>query len=323
MKQGSRDGAIRAGAWGGRFLILQRGLSVVAAALVAVVTLIPRRTERQFAVLTEGRLLGAEIGDALVFVVIGLTGLAVIGLIWKSGLAARLRMSWPLFVVGVLYLFGLGALASSTVRGVVFGLISTGMGSWLHEVAARLDAEHAIAYAGLVILFALAWREKVGLLWLAIGLFALGMALELLQAFVPHRQPRLGDLAANGLGIGIGLAGVFLFDLLADARSRHAFRPSGQRRRGRSSRSARSSPGAGRAGLITALTGLLVVLASVLVGSMTEFRLAQVGWRILAPFSAAYALTFWLGVAALVTGLLMLRGPGRRRSERTRPVRLP
>ncbi len=320
---------MRTGSRAGRILLLQRALSVIAVVLVAVLTLIPRRTERQFTILAEGRMLGHELSDALVFVVIGMAGLAVIGLVWKSRLAARLRMSWPFFVVGVLYLLGLTALASSAVRGIVFGLVSTGMGSWLHRVSAELDAEHAIAYAGLAIIFALAWREKAGVPWLALGLFAFGAALELLQAFAPQREPRLGDLASNGLGIMVGLAGVFLFDLVADARNRDAVRVDGavrtygQRRRRRSSRSARPSSGVRRAGLVTALAGLLIVLASVLAGSMAELRLAQVGWRLLAPFSAAYALTFWLGVAVVVAGLVMLRGLGGRHRERTRRVRLP
>src|SRR5919106_1434830 len=95
-----------------------------AVALVAVATLLPGGTSRQVGELVQRRQLGDELNNLLTLRVVGLTVLAAIGGIWKSRLAKRLKMSWPLFAVGILYLFGLATLASSTLRAAVFRLIS-------------------------------------------------------------------------------------------------------------------------------------------------------------------------------------------------------
>ena len=326
MDQTPRSGVPRNGREAARIALALRVLSVIAAVLVGVATLLPSRTASRVFVLAEGRHIGDELGGVLVLLLAVLSGLTLIGVAWRSGRAGRLRMSRPLFLVGLLYLLGFAALVWATVRHEFAGLLATGLGGVLHQVSLQVSGDHMAAYAALTIIVLLAWRQKCAVVWLALALFAYGYSLEVLQQFAPGREFGVRDLAANGLGIGIGLIGILLFDLLADARSSPQVGAHAERRRRRSrssSRTVRASARSKRTGLVTALVGLLVALASVLAGSLAEFRLAQVGWRILAPFSAAYALTFWLGVAVLVTGLLMLRGLGGRRRERVRPVRLP
>jgi len=69
-------------------------------------------------------------------------------------------------------------------------------------------ALHAVTYAGLMALFAVAFRR----LWPgAAGLLAYSSLIEVLQAFVPGRYGSLEDVAANAAGIGaVFLIGVFL-----------------------------------------------------------------------------------------------------------------
>jgi hypothetical protein len=301
----------------------QRVLSVVAVVLVAVVTLLPSRTEHRMSILTEGRQIGGELGSVLPLLIIGMVGLAVVGVVWKSRLATRLRLSWPLFIVGGAYLLGLVVLVSSSVRRAIFGLVSTGQVAWLGRITDQLDAEHTVTYAAVMILVALAWRPKIALWWLGLGLFAYGYVLEVLQRFVPGREYRLDDLAANGLGIVIGLVGVLLWDLLVDFKQNSAFPVHTERRERRASRSLRSSSRSSReskrVGLITTLVGLLIAIASILAGSVVELRFAQVGWQLFTEFSAGYALTFWLGLLVMIVGGLMLRGhPGQRSGARSR-----
>ncbi len=66
---------------------------------------------------------------------------------------------------------------------------------------------HALTYAGLMILFSVAFHR----LWLgAASLLVYSSLLEMLQAFVPGRNGSLGDVAANAAGIGaVLLIGVF------------------------------------------------------------------------------------------------------------------
>jgi VanZ family protein len=320
VRRRSRSGAPDKDERIARLLLAQRALSLITALVVAVVTLLPKRTEREMAVLAEGRHLGSQLGDVLMYVVLGLLGLAVIAVAWRSRLAARLKVSWPLLLVAIVYLVGLVALASRAVGSTVFGLIEPGMGVWLRGVFNQLDAEHTVAYAALTIIVVLAWRQKVALWWLVPGLFAYGYVLELLQELVPGREYGLTDLAANGLGIVIGLVGILLLDLLADlksrnaasARSTHTRRRSDRHQHGRSPRpgSGRSRE-ASRAATVTQLAGLQILVTSVLGGSLTELRLSQVGARIFGQFGAPYAFTFWLGALVMLVGGLRLRAARR------------
>ncbi len=68
-------------------------------------------------------------------------------------------------------------------------------------------ALHALTYAGLMVLFFLAFRRP----WPgAVGLLVYSSLLEVLQTYVPERNGSLEDVAANAAGIGIVvLIGVF------------------------------------------------------------------------------------------------------------------
>jgi VanZ family protein len=71
--------------------------------------------------------------------------------------------------------------------------------------------DHFIAYFGLALLSTLAWGLKRSLLWLFLGLVALGGGMEILQALL-SRDAEWGDFLANDLGIlaGMGLAAAYL-----------------------------------------------------------------------------------------------------------------
>ena len=316
MDQASRSGKPDESRWTARLLSGRRALSVAALGLVAVATLLPGDTSRQVGELVQRRELGDELNNLLTLLVVGLMALAAIGGIWKSRLAKRLKMSWPLFGLCLLYLFGLATLASSTVRAAVLRLISlTDTGILVRRVTNQLDAEHVVAYVALTILIVLAWRKKIALWWLAVGLFAYGFVLELLQQLVPGREFGRGDLMANALGIAIGVIGVALLDLLVDAGQPAGAEVHGEGRRRRRGRSSRRLQ---RSALITALVGLSIAVASVLAGSMAELHLAEVGWQIFTQFSAVYALTFWLGALVMVVGGLLLRRSIGSRGRRVR-----
>ena len=71
--------------------------------------------------------------------------------------------------------------------------------------------DHFTAYFGLALLSALAWGLRRSLIWLFLGLVALGGGLEILQTVV-GRDGELGDFFANDLGIatGFGIAIAYL-----------------------------------------------------------------------------------------------------------------
>jgi hypothetical protein len=293
-----------------------RALSVIVAAIVAMVTLLPNPTANTGSLLAEGRAIGDELNGVLVFAIVGVTLVVLIVAAWKSRLAWRFKMSWPLFLAGAACLVGFAMLVSATLRRTVLALFSTSP-AWFDQLATFLDGEHAVAYAAFTIIVVMAWREKVGVLWLALALFAYGFALELGQELVPGREYGLGDLAANGLGIAIGLIGVSLFDLRKG--------PTIQATTGRH-QSARSSPRTGsrcssrysKVGLTTLLVGVAISIVSILLGAMAEFRFGQVVSQIFTQFSAPYAYTFWIGVLVTALGWYTLRTRRGRRGARVR-----
>lgn len=63
---------------------------------------------------------------------------------------------------------------------------------------------HLSAYGVLALWFAGIYRpDRYG--WVLLGLFALGVVIEILQGLGGHRHPEAADAAANLLGIVIGL----------------------------------------------------------------------------------------------------------------------
>jgi VanZ family protein len=301
-----------------------RVLSVIVAGIVAMVTLLPSRTESRVSFLVEGRAIGDELNGVLVFAIVGVMLVVLIVAAWKSRLAWRFKMSWPLFLAGAVYLVGFAILVSATLRRNFLALFSTSP-AWLDHLSTFLDAEHAVAYAAFTIIVVMAWREKVGVLWLALALLAYGYALELGQELVPGRDYGLGDVAANGLGIAIGLIGIFLFDLLADmrkGRTGHVITSDRQRSaRGSSRRVSRRSSQSSKVGLATLLVGVAISIVSILLGAMAEFRFGQVVSQIFTQLSAPYAVTFWIGVLVTALGWYTLHARRGRRGARVRSTR--
>jgi VanZ family protein len=66
-------------------------------------------------------------------------------------------------------------------------------------------AEHFTAYFGLMLLASLGWGLRRSLVWIFLGVVALGGALEIVQTMV-GRDGEWGDFAANDLGALAGLA---------------------------------------------------------------------------------------------------------------------
>jgi VanZ family protein len=85
-------------------------------------------------------------------------------------------------------------------------------------------ANHVSAFAALAFCGLLALRERPRhLLWIAVGLFAVGAGIEFAQAHVPGRSADPRDLIANAVGILLGLlAGSHLARSLDRRRSRRA-----------------------------------------------------------------------------------------------------
>lgn len=63
---------------------------------------------------------------------------------------------------------------------------------------------HLLAFIQLTIVTRLAWPE-VSRVWVALGVMAFGLAIEVTQAQLPYREFSLLDLAADGAGTAIGL----------------------------------------------------------------------------------------------------------------------
>ena len=71
--------------------------------------------------------------------------------------------------------------------------------------------DHFTAYFGLALLATLGWGLRRSLVWVFLGVLALGAGLECLQALV-GRDAEWSDMLANGLGAaaGAGLAALYL-----------------------------------------------------------------------------------------------------------------
>jgi VanZ family protein len=79
-------------------------------------------------------------------------------------------------------------------------------GPWLWD---KLD--HFTAYFGLALLATLGWGLKRSLVWVFLGLVALGGSLEIVQSFM-GRDGEWSDFFANDLGalLGLGVAAAYL-----------------------------------------------------------------------------------------------------------------
>ena len=70
---------------------------------------------------------------------------------------------------------------------------------------------HLLAFIQLTVVTRLAW-PGMSRAWVALGVVSFGLAIEITQAQLPHRDFSLLDLAANCAGIALGLLpSVFIF----------------------------------------------------------------------------------------------------------------
>lgn len=63
---------------------------------------------------------------------------------------------------------------------------------------------HVLAFLQLAIVTRLAW-PGLGRLWIAAGLLAFGVTIEIVQAQLPYRTFAVADIVADAAGIAIGL----------------------------------------------------------------------------------------------------------------------
>lgn len=84
---------------------------------------------------------------------------------------------------------------------IKFGLFSKPPLSWLFHKLSRTDLVlHAVAFAGLALPAFVLFRPMIKT---AVGIFALGAGLELVQWASTSREASMSDLMANGLGIAL------------------------------------------------------------------------------------------------------------------------
>lgn len=78
--------------------------------------------------------------------------------------------------------------------------------NWLDTASTDwLDLTHVVLFSGIALLVASLWPRQ-GLWRIAVLLMGLAVITELAQFWVPGREPRLGDVFDNLLGIALGLA---------------------------------------------------------------------------------------------------------------------
>jgi hypothetical protein len=200
------------------------------AVFVAITTLLPTGTDLWFVVFDVARLATPRLVGKLVVVSAFVGGLALVALAWRRRHLWMARLSLPLVAYALACGVGLGTL-------VLMGqppryLARVGLGE-LGHVADDFDIRHMISYFGFVVVAAIAWRGRVSLPVLGLGLMAYGFCLELAQEWVPSRNFRLKDLASNGLGILLGICWVYLYDSLFGAQGTGLSRLARRRRRRR------------------------------------------------------------------------------------------
>lgn len=66
-------------------------------------------------------------------------------------------------------------------------------------------AAHTLAFAALMLLCAIAYRQRFSLARIAIMLFIFGVGIEIIQYLIPYREFSLLDMLANSLGILVAL----------------------------------------------------------------------------------------------------------------------
>jgi len=94
------------------------------------------------------------------------------------------------------------AFAAGVVAVTVLSLLPQGA---VPHMDVSDKAEHLMAYLCLALAGGVAFPERRASVALGLGLVALGIALEIGQAFAPDRYPSVADAIANSFGVIIGL----------------------------------------------------------------------------------------------------------------------
>ncbi|MDO6441494.1 MULTISPECIES: VanZ family protein [unclassified Marinobacter] len=87
---------------------------------------------------------------------------------------------------------------------IAIGFLATTSNSYPIPSAPSDKVNHLIAFFELTIVTRLAWPE-LRAIWYAPVLLAFGLAIEGVQANLPYRDFSMADVAADGVGIVIGL----------------------------------------------------------------------------------------------------------------------
>lgn len=161
----------------------------------------------------------AQLDELLEIVAAATLAVVVLMLARRSNLARRLRMSWPLLLLILLYLGGFALLVSSALGSVLHGPLSMlAQGMFPDTFRVHVDAGHVLAYLVFALLAMIGWR-RVNPELIALVLIVYGLALETAQLTVPNREFSVEDLVSNSLGVVLGV--------MAFRTALWAFRPSG------------------------------------------------------------------------------------------------
>jgi VanZ family protein len=197
-------------------------------ALAAWFTVLPRRINTGLLPIDVDELINPRSVARAAMVGAGAAGVMLIFMAWRHRHDWRSRLSWPLIAWLLVCLGGLAMLVVLSQPPWFLrrhGLVR------IADFAADFDMRHMVAYVGLAVVAALAWRDRLSLPVIGLLLIAYGFVLEFAQEFVPTRNFRIKDLVSNALGVSLGLSWVYLYDLLKGAKQRAT--SSGTRRRER------------------------------------------------------------------------------------------
>lgn len=82
--------------------------------------------------------------------------------------------------------------------------------SWLRRASPSMKLLHVVGYAWLAFLWSVLRNPRWRAWHVASMLLGLGILVECLQTFSAGREPRLGDVMADAVGIAIGLSMSFV-----------------------------------------------------------------------------------------------------------------
>ena len=173
------------------------------ALIVAVLSLLPSNARAFEDLVGQGP--AGQLNDLLEVMASVTLAVLVLMLLRRSNIARRLRMSWTLLLVILLYLGGFALLVSSDLRSVLYDPLSMlAQGMFPDTLRVYVDAGHMLTYLVFALLAMIGWR-RFGPELIALVLIGYGLALEIAQLAVPYREFSVEDLVSNTLGIVLGV----------------------------------------------------------------------------------------------------------------------